>query len=202
MGRPPIKAIIEALSLLVVVIVFIAAIAIFVRGPQSQCWKDTLTELDPITSPLTAGLGKCVGKDEFTMGISIKGCVERIDFTDYNGCRRICFEEDIGRVDKEDCLRACGDCEFDQGCVLAVPNIPNLWEYRKVLEAWETYKKRSNIVKTYPTGAFEFANHVTVAVEESATGAVCLDFTRSDTVYDIDSRSKLSVDQCGVLSCI
>jgi len=188
------KSVIMIGSAIVAVLLVSIAITIWVRIPYTECWRNTLSELDVITRPTTWGFDSCIGNEEFNIPLKMTDCVEKVDFTDFTGCMRLCG--DIDSDLREGCLEACEDCRYHSGCIVAVPDIPSKSEYWKVWEAWETHKGRSSLVVTYPTNDYSFTE---ISITSDDVEELCLEFFLREKNYNVVKNEGKS---CEVSECV
>lgn len=161
-----------------------------------------MTELDIVTSPVSMGYAKCVGKDEFTMMLSMKSCVNSIEFTDYIGCLKECKDE-IGQSDTDNimmdtCLTACKVCKNNKGCIIAIPRISG------DLLSWERFQSNYNNVSVWPVINHGFIGDTSFQANDNNLELNCVEFSKDPNgdTYKVSKDVVNEKGDCKVSKCI
>ena len=173
---------------------------------QTECWRDTLAELRPVTGAFevkTLAVGKLLGLKEFTIGLSLKSaCVDRVIFDNgKNGlreCRKVCSGTERFSGDEQKCLEQCSYCEGSEGCIIAVPKTGTLGDIFKEGPV-DYYKLLKGNIKVFNDVEFGLSPLTLVAPEEGSRIA-CLEFIKRGEYYDIFVRKEDagSIKECKV----
>lgn len=192
-----------ALSAVISVGVLIIFIGLPAKILQTSCWRNTVEDLEYLLEPFQLGVGKCLGKDSFTINLTISSCVEKIGFTDYIGCLRACqkIDTDKTHVTRGECSDACLKCRYSKGCILAVPRTEGEY-FPNVLEALDKIRStKLNKVMTQPTD-YGFIGTQEYPEVGKETGQMCLNFKKNGDIYSISSKIVPSFDTCEVTQCL
>ncbi|MBI4021483.1 MAG: hypothetical protein HY369_04510 [Candidatus Aenigmarchaeota archaeon] len=186
MNIPPL-VIITILSLVLAAMLIFVFIKVYPTIFYPSCYRNTINSLDAIPGTLTLGLDRCLGDESFTLELPLaSSCVEKVEFTDYGGCRRICASLTGQQADlREGCLDACAECEYEKGCIVVVPQVPSWFDDWKL---WETFQKKMSPVSVLTTGDYTL-DHEVFTPESAEKGLACLTFTleKAEKYYAIDS---------------
>ncbi|MBL7160646.1 MAG: hypothetical protein ISS93_02205 [Candidatus Aenigmarchaeota archaeon] len=187
------------ISVLVVIVVIIVGMSLWATIFQTSCWKGTLSELNTITASSTGGIGKCLGREKFTIGLTLRSeCLNRIEFTTFEGCEKVCNSAKLG----ENCLNACLKCKDHDGCILAVPK-PEGEFFPKMWEALKRFQSGFSPITTYPTMKYSFTGQTSYPGPKKGAPVMCIDFSipKGGMEYSIKSKSVSSIEKCEVSEC-
>ena len=201
------QGLILAFSLLLGVVLLVVFIEAYVaRGIQTECWRQTVDELDKVTMLKAGGIGRCLGKEEFKIFLGLRECGHSVRFTTFGGCLDFCRGiEDVKGLDhisKEECLDACLNCEGSRSCIMGVPK-----ETGAFWNLWEKFRTGANKILTLPTGNYKIAGEegdVVLNAPEKGADLYCIDFRLTQTDGKDYSISKVPVSepsQCEVSRC-
>ena len=183
---------------------FVGIIVLIMYGQaplQTECWRDTLTEVRPVTGAFeleTLGLGKLLGKGTFSIALSMKSsCVDRIIFDDLSSCVSTCAGTDRFDPDENKCVRECGYCRGSKGCITVVPTGGKLSDFLSD-GPLNYFRKRSQNLAAFNAPDYRFEPAVFISPEEGVE-IHCLTFTkRGADAYKITSETVSTTRDCRV----
>lgn len=157
----------------------------------SGCWKNALKELEPLSASKRIGFGALLGREKIKLPVTMNtGCVDKVAFTDHDGCKELCRQFP---GDRSDCYKACDKCHEKEGCIVALPTSGGFLNKVKNFFTLGRWKEKPNSWISY----YAFDRTV-IEAEDHKNKVVCLDFTLHDGSYTISIEEVEIAEDCTV----
>jgi hypothetical protein len=178
-------------ALALALIFFVSFVANASQILVSGCWKNALRELEPLSRPKSIGFGALLGRESIRLPVTMNaGCVDRVAFTDYEGCKELCREFP---GDRNECYNVCNRCHEQEGCIVALPKTGG---FMRGLKSFFTLgMSRESPASWISSYGFD---GIVIKSEDHENKIVCLGLTLNDGLYSIVVEEVESAEECGV----
>ena len=167
--------VLQLVSIVGAMILVIYAAGFIANIFTSSCWKTTMNELEPLGKSKLMGLGAALGKEQIKIPITMSGCVDKIAFTDFDGCKSLCRQYP---GDRSDCYNACNKCYEKEGCIVALPASGSFGtKFKNFITGGLWREKPDSLISNY---AFD---GLTLDKDDYKNQIVCVELSLGDNGY-------------------